>query len=355
MRHLLFVLLLCCQCAAAALPPYQARPGRDKPVVAVVGLNGGTELTDFVVPYGVLARAGVAQVLAVGTEPGPLAMLPALRIEPDLTTVQFDARFGDGADYVIVPAVARPADAALVAWIAAQAAKGATVVSICDGALVVANAGLFKGRHATGHWASASYRKTHYPDTLWQANVRYVADGPVVSSAGVSAALPTALALVEAIAGREHAAAVARGIGAENWSAEHDSEAFRPRLGVNLGAYLAGYANAWFHSPDRVGIPVAAGVDEVTLAFTADAWARSKRSRVFAVAASHAPLRSLHGLTILPDQALGAVDAPDMLDAGALAVAPGQALAHALDALARRYGQRTATLVALEFEYAPSR
>ncbi|WP_229425361.1 DJ-1/PfpI family protein [Massilia sp. Se16.2.3] len=272
MRHLLFVLLLCCQFAAAAvIAPYEARPGREQPVVAVVGFNGGTELTDFVVPYGVLAWAGVAQVLAVATGPGPLMMRPALRLQPDLTTAQFDTRFADGADYVIVPAVVKPADTVLVAWIAAQAAKGATVVSICDGALVVANAGLFKGRHATAHWATASYRRQHYPDTHWDENVRYVADGKLVSSAGISAALPTALALVEAIAGHERAAGLAREIGAGDWSPAHDSGVFRPRFGVNLSAYLTGYANGWFHTPERVGIRVADGVDEITLAFTADA------------------------------------------------------------------------------------
>jgi transcriptional regulator GlxA family with amidase domain len=352
MPYLLIIFLMCCQLAAAAdLPSYQDRFGRERPVVAVVGFNGGTELTDFVVPYGILARSGAAQVLAVATQAGPLKMRPALTIQPDLSTEAFDARFREGADYVIVPAVVKPDDPALVAWIAAQGAKGATVVSICDGAFVVANAGLMRGRRATAHWASESYRKKQWPDTQWIGNVRYVADGKLMSSAGVSAALPAALALVEAIAGRERATDVARQVGVEDWSARHDSDAFRPRLGVNLGAYITGYTNQWFHSPERLGLPVAAGVDEVTLAFAADAWARSKRSRILTVAASAEPLRSGYGLTILPDRQQGAADMPEMLPADLQARLPGQELVHTLEAMAQRYGHRTAFLVALELEF----
>lgn len=352
MRNLLFLFLMCFGLASAAdIPPYQERFGRDKPVVAVVGFNAGTELIDFAVPYGVLARSRAAHVLTVATQPGPLKMLPALTIQPDLTVEEFDSRFRDGADYVIVPAVVKPDDTVLVRWIASQAAKGATVVSICDGAMVVANAGLFKGRRATAHWGSESYRKKHYPDTQWISNVRYVADGKVISSSGVSAALPTALALLEAIAGHEGAVEVARQIGVDDWSADHNSDMFRPRLGINLGAYITGYTNQWFYSPDRLAIPVTAGVDEIKLAFAADAWARSKRSQVYTVASSAAPLQSRYGLMIVPDLEQGAPNPYELLPADIHASPPGQALKSTLGAMARRYGQRTAFLVALELEF----
>ena len=352
MRAVFLLLLMIGRLAVAGdIAPYQDRFGRAQPVVAVVGENSGTELTDFVIPYGVLARSGAAQMIAVSTQAGPLKMLPALTIQPAATTREFDQRFPDGADYLIVPAVAKPTNADLVEWVAAQGAKGATVISICDGALVVANSGLFDGHRATGHWATESYRKEHYPKVDWVGNVRYVADGKVVSSAGVSAAMPTALALVEAIAGRQRAETVAQsmGVSAADWSTTHDSDIFRPRLGVNLTAYIAGYTNQWFHSVDKIGVPLAAGIDEIALAYTADAWGRSKRSRVVSVGASAAPLQTLHGLTLLPDVASD--EGLDMLPALSSGTPPGQALDQSLSAIAARYGQRTARLVALEFEY----
>ena len=352
MRTLILLLLLSSRLASAGdIGPYQNAHQRQLPVVAVIAENSGTELTDFVIPYGVLARSGAVQTIAVATQEGPVTMRPALRIAPQATIGQFDERFPDGADYVVVPAVVKPADPVLLAWITAQAAKGATVVSICDGALVVANSGLFKGRRATGHWATEALRKQRYPDTQWLSNVRYVADGKVVSSAGVSAAMPTALALLEAIAGHERAADVARQLGVDGWSTAHDSDRFQPRLGTNLGAYITGYTNQWFHSMDSVGVPLAAGVDEIALAFNADAWSRSKRSLVYSVAANANPVRTLNGLTVVPDRVDGAADTPPLLPPAAEGTLPGLALDGTLAAIALRYGHRTAFLVALELEY----
>lgn len=89
------------------IAPYQARFGRSRPVIAVIGENAGTELTDYVIPYGVLARSGVADTIAVAMRAEPMTMRPALRIQPQASIDDFDARFPDGADYVIVPAVVK--------------------------------------------------------------------------------------------------------------------------------------------------------------------------------------------------------------------------------------------------------
>src|SRR6476469_347079 len=217
--------------------PYRPRFGRTRPVIAVIGENGGTELTDFVIPYALLSQSGVAQVVSVGINPGVLTMRPALRIQPAATAAQFDARFPDGADYVIVPAMVRRDNPAVLNWLRSQVSKGATLVSICDGALVAANAGLLRGHRATAHWATLNYRRSTYPDVRWIENSRFVADGKVVSSAGVSAALPTSLALVEAIAGHGRALAVGRSVGVTNWTSAHNSRVFEPKLGRNLTAF----------------------------------------------------------------------------------------------------------------------
>lgn len=347
--------------AASAIPPLAARAGRARPVVVVVGLNAGTETTDFVVPYGILAHAGVAEVLALATGPGPITMRPALTVEPHATIAQFDERFAEGADLVVVPAVAEghTADPVLLGWLRAQAAKGATIASICDGALVVANAGLFKGRRATGHWATQSQREREHPDTRWLTNVRYVADGPVVSSAGVSAAIPTSLALVEALGGRARAQQVAQDLGAAGWGAEHDSTPFK------LGArhMLTYAANAWFSRTEDIALPLRVGDDEIALALAADAWSRTYRSQARTVAATAGPVRLRHGLRVVPDRLMdhatdrvtdrvmnGMKDhtgaAPASSD-----MAPLRALDRTLDAIARRYGKRSADFVSLQLEY----
>jgi putative intracellular protease/amidase len=158
--------------ASSFIAPYIARFGRTRPVIAVVAENTFTELTDYVVPYGVLAESGVAQMFALGTKSGPIQMFPALKIEPQATVTEFDARFPDGADYVIVPAVHKTEDTGLLRWVSAQASKGATIVGVCDGVWVLANAGLLKGRKAVGHWYSFDDLKKKFPQTTWVRNTR---------------------------------------------------------------------------------------------------------------------------------------------------------------------------------------
>lgn len=334
------------------IAPYHPRFGRTRPVIAIIGENSGTELTDYVIPYGVLAQSGVAETIALATRPGAIVMRPALRIQPQATIAQFDARFPDGADYIIVPAVAHRDDPALLTWISGQAAKGGTLVSICDGALVVANTGLMKGHRATAHWATQGLRAETYPDTHWVKNIRYVADGNIVSSAGISASMPISIALVEAIGGHDRAAALASELGVTDWGTAHNSDAFLPRFGVNLMAFIrTTYTNAHFHGMQSIGVPITPGIDEIALAFTSDAYSRTGRSHAYALAASDAPVQTRNGLTLLPDRTTNGSNPVDRTLPAFDNAPPARSLDKALAGIAKAYGRSTAYGVALDFEY----
>ena len=137
----------------------------------------------------------------------------------------------------------------------------ADVVSICNGSQVLANAGLTRGHRATGHWSTYRARLDKHPDTQWLKNIRYVADGKIVSSAGITAAIPVLIALVEAIGGSASAQATALKLGVSYWGARHDSDAFALKFGDGLAAVKA----TLFHARDDLGVPLAAGVDEIAL------------------------------------------------------------------------------------------
>ncbi len=330
---------------------YQPRFGRHRPLVAVVGENSHTELIDFVVPYSVLARSGAADVVALSTRAGLISMFPALRIKPDGTTAQFDLQHPEGADYVIVPAVMNTQDPTLRSWIQLQSGKGATIFSICDGALVVANAGLLKGHFATGHWFTQWMRQLQYPDTKWVKNLRYAADGKVISSAGVSAALPASLALVEAIAGRERARSVASDLGVSSWGPDHNSESFHPQLG-NLSAFGTTWiSNRAFKTSDVMGLPISDGDDELVLAVSADAYGRTGRTKVLAVGPSLRPQITRHGLRIVPDQVRGNAAATNSIGKLPRSGSTPTPLDQVLHDIERKYGKATATGVALTLEY----
>lgn len=326
------------------IAPYQARFGRTRPLVAVVGLNEGTVISDFVIPFGVMARSGVADVVSVSVKPGPVKMQP-LTFELQSTIDAFDKRYPEGADYLFVPAVENFNDASLVQWVRAQGDKGCTIISICYGALVVAKTGLFDGHRATSHYSNEEMRAKLFPKVNWQKNIRYVADGKVVSSAGVSASMPTSIALVEAIAGHAKAAEVARDVGIDDWSSRHNSDAFQSDPG-----------NADMPGRDKkpqvtLGIPVKAGDDEIALALTAESYSRTGNTMAFAVAASKAPLRLAHGLVVLPDLVAGGPTSVDRTLAPLEAHQATRALDIALADISKTYGPKAARNVALFMEY----
>lgn len=343
--RLLLILLLLFHLPAQAdidhLPPYQNRLGRERPLIAVVGENRMTELVDYLVPFGILSQSRVADVVALSTEAGPLQLMPALRIRAQASVAAFEKRYPQGADYLIVPAVHDSDDPRLIAFIQSQAAKGATLIGICDGVLVLGNAGQLKGRRATGHWYSLSQRQSDFPDTQWLENRRYVVDGNVMTTSGVSAAIPASLALVEAIAGSARAAQLGQAIGVSEWSSRHDSRQFA--FGARGYLAIAGnYAAFWRH--ETLGLPLQPGLEETSLALRADAWARSFRTEVRSSAPG--PVVSRHGLTFLPDD-----PAPQPAYLPGRATRATAVLDEALVGIAEHYGAATADVVAAQLEY----
>lgn len=342
--------------AAAAAPPIPAAeaeatlaalkpPKRTRPVVAVIGINDATETTDYLMPYGVLKRADVAEVMLLATGPGAVRLYPALTVEPHATTAAFDARYPDGADYVIVPAMSRDDDPAALAWIRAQARKGATIIGVCAGALVVAETGLLDGKRATTHWYFLKDLRRDHPEVRYVADRRIVVDGGVATTTGISASMPMALTLIEAIAGRAKAEAAAREIGLDAWDARHASAAFRfnrPFASTVLGNTLA----VW--NRERLGLALTPGMDEVSLALTADAWSRTYRSRAVTFAAG--PVTSRNGVRLLPDEAGADWPAARRLPAVGDR-APARALDETLKGIDARYGARTANVVAMQLEF----
>lgn len=324
--------------AIAALKP----PKRVRPVVAIIGANDGTETTDFLLPYGVLKRSGTVDVVAVATRPGPITMLPALTIVPDMTAAEFDQRTPDGADYVIVPALHNSADPDVRAFILAQAKRGATILGICDGTLVLENAGLLAGRRATGHWFAIASVAERNPTMRWVRDRRYVIDRGVGTTTGVSASLPLSLALVEAIAGRDRAEALATEVGAAGWSSTHDSGRFHLTRG-DAWSVVANMAVALV-ARETIGIRVKEGDDLIALAFTADSYGRTFRSR--AVVLGDRPVVTREGLRVVPD----ARGPADLIVDLPRSEAPAHALDRAIAGIAARYGKPTADFVRLQLE-----
>ncbi|WDZ93645.1 GlxA family transcriptional regulator [Nocardiopsis sp. HUAS JQ3] len=115
-------------------------------------------------------------------------------------------------DTLVVPGGegTRCPDGALVEWLRAHSGGAGRVASVCTGAFLLAGAGVLDGLRATTHWAHCERLAREFPAVRVEAEPIFVRQGRVVTSAGVSAGVDLALALVEEDLGRQVALAVAR-------------------------------------------------------------------------------------------------------------------------------------------------
>lgn len=332
--------------AASLRRPVQG-PGVREPVVAVLALNEGTETTDFLVPHAVLRQAQVGVVQAVAPRAGRIRLMPALEVDGAQDFAGFDAQHPEGADVVVVPALHDDRDPAVRAWLQRQAGLGALVVAVCSGARVAGQAGLLDGRRFTGHWYDRSTLLARHASARYQPGLRYLADGPVVTTTGVSASVPVSLALVELLAGADRAQAAARALGVQGWGPAHRSE----RFGLGPSAVWTAAVNTlrfWQH--ETLALHVADGEDDVALALAADAWSRTYRAQAVAVTAPGAvqPVRLRSGLRLHTVPAPPGAVPRDIAPAGAAA---GCVLGAQLQAIGQHYGAGTRRWVALQLEY----
>ena len=97
-------------------------------------------------------------------------------------------------------------------WVRAQRATVPLMTSVCTGSLVYAGAGLLVGRRATTHWASLNLLSELDPTVRTDVAARFVDDGDLITSAGVSAGIDMALHLVARLMNRDRARQVRRDI-----------------------------------------------------------------------------------------------------------------------------------------------
>jgi transcriptional regulator GlxA family with amidase domain len=167
-------------------------------VLVVIVLFDRFTALDAVGPYEVLSSLPGAEVVFAAHTPGPVVN------EKGTLRLTADAALADvlRPDVIVVPGGpgqnAHMADEALLGWLRAADSRSAWTTSVCTGSLLLASAGLLKGRRATTHWLAM--------DMLAglgavPATARVVTDGKYMTAAGVSAGLDMALALAGKLAG----------------------------------------------------------------------------------------------------------------------------------------------------------
>ena len=188
------------------------------------------EVLDFAGPFEVFSRTRATpglesrrsedsapfNVFTVAPRPGPVVATGGLKIVP-----HWDFASSPAIDVLVVPGGfgTRPLleDAEVLAWIRRTAARAQRITSVCTGALLLAQAGLLAGRRATTHWSSLD-RLASLDATIIVDGSQRVIDDVVITSAGVSAGIDMAFAVVAAYCGREVALETARYIEYPFWA-----------------------------------------------------------------------------------------------------------------------------------------
>lgn len=133
-----------------------------------------------------------------------------LKVQPDYSFVNapmFDILVvpgGYGAENIEIN------NKTLIMWIQEQSKKAELTTSVCTGALLLAKAGLLNGQKATTHWMDIDRLETEFPKIKVERNVKYVDEGSIITSAGISAGINMSFYIVKKLLGREVVIATAK-------------------------------------------------------------------------------------------------------------------------------------------------
>ena len=136
------------------------------------------------------------EIMVVAATEAPFKAESGLRLTPDLTFDQapiFDTIIVPGGSGLRDPAIRAP----VADWLKSRANQTRRVVSVCTGLYGLAAAGVMDGRRATTHWRYAASFARHYPAVLIEPDAIFIKDGPFYTSAGMTAGIDLALALIE--------------------------------------------------------------------------------------------------------------------------------------------------------------
>jgi transcriptional regulator GlxA family with amidase domain len=201
---------------------------------------------------------------------------------------------GEALDTLLVAggegAEAAAEDPALVDWVRERATQARRVASVCTGAFLLAAAGVLDGRRAATHWMYCAKLAQRFPAVRVEPDPIFVCDGPVWTSAGVTAGIDLALALVEEDLGRSVALAVARYLvvffkrpgGQAQFSAALSLQSADDKFGA-LHDWLNG------HLADDLSLPVLAGQAGMS---------ERSFSRHYAEATGQTPARAIERLRV---------------------------------------------------------
>jgi putative intracellular protease/amidase len=220
----------------------------------------GTVASDLLAPYDIFASSPAFRtyVVAADSRPVPLGGGPGLL--PTHTSADVDTDPALTPDLVVVPALTDPTsttEAPLRQWVTTQHDKGARILAVCAGSMVLADTGMLDGLDATSHWSRISALSDGRPAVNWVTGRRWVEDGSVTTTAAVTSGVPASLHLVAELAGPAEAQRVADLHPELDWSPQQTTAISKDRFTAGDWPVELNFVEPWFRP--TVGIALATG------------------------------------------------------------------------------------------------
>lgn len=268
-----------------------------KPTAAVLVSNQGTESTDLLAPYEILAASGALNVYTVAPQRELSPIWHGVDILPHLTFEDLEQKLGRSPDLILIPNIANPEDSTIVRWVKRSAEESTWVVSVCEGVRVLAASGLLHNRKASSHFMALGQLERDYPTTHWTRGVRYVEDGNFITSAGVTASIDATFHALRRIAGLQVAQHTAQRLNYQMELHPREVDPFDFRLADFVSLFMtAGYL--W--DKTNSGVLIFDGMGEVDLGSVLDLYPRVLDGTVVSIARVRKPFRSRNGLDLVP-------------------------------------------------------
>ncbi|MES2589726.1 MAG: DJ-1/PfpI family protein [Bacteroidota bacterium] len=208
----------CPHCGMALVEKPSLKKEAEKEISVCFYLQDNVEILDFAGPLEVFVVAGF-NVFIVSKTKEQITTQGTLKFVPD-----FDITNAPESDVMVFfgGAHSKPTnDTAVISWIQARKAKTDYFISVCTGAFILGKAGILDGLTATTYHTQIEALQTALPKTKVLPNVRFVDNGNVITTAGISAGIDGALHFVSKMKGKDFAQKVAQDIEYDSWIPEN--------------------------------------------------------------------------------------------------------------------------------------
>ncbi|WP_394771378.1 DJ-1/PfpI family protein [Lacisediminihabitans sp.] len=284
--------------AGSESPEPRSAPSDGQFVVAVVLGRSGSDTADVLAPYDVLASSPRFFVYTIAASAGAAAVDGGMSIMPTHTFAEVDSGAAPAPDLVVVPAVngpAEPEEAAAREFIIGRYRAGARILGVCAGSRLLAASGVLDGLQATSHWSRIAALKISNPEVSWVTGQRYVQDGRVTTTGGVTSGIPGALRVIADMAGEAEARRVGESIRYPGWRLNAPTAMPVKRFGLEDTAFLGNTAFPW--GRPNFAVELRDGVDEIDAAAIFEVYGYSQGATTSALSATGF-VTTRHGLVV---------------------------------------------------------